>query len=793
LTSEARYEPRWPLATAIAPLSLWILILTAPMWTGAFLGGPLSDQYMTGWAFRHWGAEQWKALGHVPLWNPEIFGGLPFVGAMHGDIFYPTAWLRLVLPTTLAMNLGFAVHYVLAGVLVYVLLRMLAVSWTGSVAGGLVYQLSGVIGSYVSPGHDGKLFVTTLLPVALIGLLLGFRKHRYEGFAILALAVGLGVVSPQHQMLYYMLVASGIFALYLAFGDADRPPRKAATLKLAAALAAVVVGLGIGMIQLLPFFAYLPFSPRAETIGGYARATSYAIPWAHVPELFLSRFAGSTGEGTYWGPNGIKLHSEYLGLPALGLAALGAATRERRRLILWLGGIAVLFLLVALGGSTPFYRLWYAVMPYMKQVRASGMALYIVCLVVAIFAAFGVERLERRDAKGWPTWWMAVGGVVAFLGLVGVVGAVADSMAQSLEMATGRPAAQAARAAQGAIRLGVVSGGGALAATGLIGWAWGRGRLKPAAAGLLLLATVSADLWWNARPFWRYTNDYDQLHQPDGVTERVLEAGAPLRVLHDLPPASGAPAVYDGAALMSLGIPQLLGHHGVEIHRFNELLGGQFAWPNALSPAIWDLYAVDFIVLPSGMTGLDSIPRFTRVLTGEPTASGTAADLFRRAERAPYARLVPAAVTIEDEPAAEALARGQVALDRLLLLPPDDAHQPAPVDTLPPATGVAVAFDHWEPGAMRMRLTPRAPRDGYLLVSENWYPDWRATVDGVETDVLRGNVSLITVPVPEGATEVELRFVSDDYRRGKLLTWIGIVVTVIGLVVPPALRRRRRD
>lgn len=791
MTSEARYEPRWPLVTALAPLSLWIVILTLPMWTGAFLGGPLSDQYVTGWAYRHWGAEQWKALGHVPLWNPEIFGGLPFVGAMHGDIFYPTAWLRLVLPTTLAMNLGFAVHYLLAGIFVYVLLRMLSVSWTGSVAGGLVYQLSGVIGSYVSPGHDGKLFVTTLLPVALIGLLLGFRKNRYEGFAILALAVGLGVLSPQHQMLYYMLVASGIFAVYLAFGDQERPTVKAGTVKLAGALAAVVVGMGIGMIQLLPFFAYLPYSPRAETIGGYARATSYAIPWAHVPELFLSRFAGYSADGTYWGPNGIKLHSEYLGLAAVGLAALGAVSRERRRIVLWLGGIALLFLLVALGGSTPFYRLWYAVMPFMKQVRAPGMALYVGCLVVAVFAAFGVERLERRDAKGWPTWWMAVGVVIAFLGLVGVVGAVADSMAHGLEMSSGRPVAEAARAAQDSIRLGAVSAGVALAATGAVAWAWVGGKLKPAAAGLLLLATVSGDLFLNARPFWRYTQDYDRLHEPDAVTERVLEAGLPLRVLDDLPPQTGVPPVYDGAALMSLGIPQLLGHHGVEIHRFNELLGGQFSWSNALNPAMLDLYGVEFVVLPSGIAGEAPIPGFARVLAEQSTAAGTAADLFQRVERAPYARLVPAAVTVDDGPAAEALARGQVALERLLLLPPDAAPQAAPVDTLPPPTGVDVAFAHWEPGAMRMQLTPAAPRDAYVLVSENWYPDWTAAVDGVEAPVVRGNVSLIAIPVPAGAREVELRFVSDDYRRGKLLTWIGVVLTAVGLVLPPGLRRRR--
>ena len=140
MTEPVRYEPfqpRRPLAVALVPLTLWIAVLSVPMWTGAFLASSVSDQYGTGWAFRHWAAQQWRALGGPPTWNPEIMGGLPFVGALHGDLFYPTAWLRLLVPTTTAMNLGFVGHFVLAGLLVYVFLRLLAVSWSGSVVGGL--------------------------------------------------------------------------------------------------------------------------------------------------------------------------------------------------------------------------------------------------------------------------------------------------------------------------------------------------------------------------------------------------------------------------------------------------------------------------------------------------------------------------------------------------------------------------------------------------------------------------------------------------------------------------------
>jgi hypothetical protein len=74
------FEPRVPTAIAALFLSVWILLLSLPMWTGAFLGGQFSDQYHSGYAFRHWLAEQWSETGAIPLWNPEMFGGFPFVG-----------------------------------------------------------------------------------------------------------------------------------------------------------------------------------------------------------------------------------------------------------------------------------------------------------------------------------------------------------------------------------------------------------------------------------------------------------------------------------------------------------------------------------------------------------------------------------------------------------------------------------------------------------------------------------------------------------------------------------------
>jgi len=793
------FEPRRPALAASGLLSLWILVLSLPLWSGRFLGGLYSDQYHSGYAFREWLAHTWKRLGEVPLWNPEIYGGLPFVGAMHGDIFYPTSWLRLVLPTGFAMGLGFVLHYVLAGLFVYWLLRLLKVSWAGAVTGGFAYQLSGVIGSYVQPGHDGKLFVTALLPLALVGLVIGMRDRRWSGYGIVALSVGLALLSPHAQMTFYLLIAAGLFALYLAFGEVSDRTTIDRIRSLALALAAVVVGFGVGAIQLLPFFEYLPYSPRAEGYYGFEGSVSYAIPWVHVPEFFLSRFVGTTPGLTYWGPNPIKLHSEYLGLAAVALAVLGAFQRGRRRLVYWLLGIGALFLLICLGAETPFYRLWWTVMPFVKQTRAPGMALFVVALVTAVLAGFGVDRLQRREGERWAVPWIVTGGVVALLGILGIFGGAAEVLARGIEMSTGQPVAAAAARSREAIGVGALASGAALVMLGVLGWLVARGKLRPMMLALAVPLVVSADLWLNDRNFWTYSaSPRAGLYAADTVTATLRSSAAPYRVM-DL--SDTGVDVYPGASLMAFDIPQLLGHHGNQLHRFNELLGGKNEWRYLfLSRRLWDLFAVRYVLLPSGVDLSSQLPAyadlaadFDTLMSGVETSSGVRADVFVRRQPTPYARLVPAAVKLPDDQAIPNVAdpRSSLPFDRLVLLDPDAPVEPEPVDALPEPLDVRVLVESWDVGRMELRIEPEAPQASYLVVAENYYPDWRATVDGEPAPVVRGDVTLVTVPVPAGARRVTLEVHSGAYDRGKLVTLLSLAVVLVAMVGPAVARRRR--
>jgi hypothetical protein len=759
------------------------------MLAGWWLAGPVSDQLSAGVPFRGWGAEWWRRLGHIPLWNPEIFAGMPYVAAIGtGDVLYPTAaLLRLLLPTSTATNIGFFLHYVLAGLFAYLFLRRLRISWAGSVVGGVAYQLSGIMASYVQPGHDGKLVVSALLPLVLLGLVIGMRDRRLAGYAIVAIGVGLSILTQHVQITYYLLITAGLFALYLAFGVGPLSgPERVRRLGLASA--AIALGFGIAAIQLLPAFGHMPLSARAVSVqGGFEGATSYAIPWVHLPEFFLKWFAGQTGAGTYWGSNGIKLHSEYLGLPVVAFAILGAGTAAvDRRLRWWLAGIGVLFLLIGLGSETPFYRLWWTVMPYVKQMRAPGMSFFVVAFIVSCFAAFGVDRLERRaptdDQRylGSVRTWLIIAGVVLLLAVAGLF----DNLARGLTV--GRSSAVAPRE----IMVGALTSGLALALVAGVVWAAIRQRLRPAHCAVALALVVGADLWINARPFWTYTRDGTSLYRPDPLVERIKAGPSPTRVL-DLSDVMRQPA-YPGNTLMALDVPQLLGEHGLQLRYFDDVMGGHGIWSNLGNVHLWDMFAVRWVIAPSAAQGLDSIPGFTRVMRAVTTSSGAAADLYERRTPAPYAQVVPVALALDSASIVAAVADPRMAYDRVVLLDTREGVITPPLAELPPPSATRASIEHWEPGRMTIALDPAPTAASYLVVAENWYPDWRVTVDGNAGRLLRGNWTLLTVPLAAGTKRVELSFESGAFRLGELLTLLSLLVVLAAVAGPVVARRLRR-
>ena len=412
-------------------------------------------------------------------------------------------------------------------------------------------------------------------------------------------------------------------------------------------------------------------------------------------------------------------------------------------------------------------------MPLVKKTRAPGMAFYVVALVTAMFAAVGVERALRGEGRRVMTPALILGGIVTLLGASGAFGHVAEVLAGAR--------ASAARADAAAILWGAATSGLALAAVAAVLGPM-HDRLTPQLRTLALVLIVGTDLWLNARQFWTYTNPFSR----DQLIDRLAATPRPYRVLQ--PPRGGT---YPGSMLMAFDVPEVFGYHGNELRYYDDLWDRGNGWRHLGVLSLWDLWAVRYAILPAGGGTVDSIPGFRRVLDSVTTFDGGRANLFERIAPAPYARVVAGAVKADSATIVPTLVDPRMDVSRIVLFTNDQPVTPEPLKEMPPPSPARAAVTAWQPGRMTIKLDPTPPKSSYLVVAENWYPDWQVTIDGRPGQLLRGDYSLITVPLPAGAATVDLTFRSRLYELGRAITLASLALLAVALLASLASRRAR--
>ncbi|MEK6611630.1 MAG: YfhO family protein [Gemmatimonadota bacterium] len=776
-----RHAVLWAaLACAVAALALGY-----PALGGQFLVNPMSDQYIAGFAFRDFAVQQFRATGSIPQWNPFLFGGMPFVAAMHGDIFYPTFWLRLLLGTDTGMTWGFISHLWLAGVGTFLFLRIYGLGFFPSLVGALAYQLGGPIAGYASPGHDGKLFVSALLPITLILLTVGIRDGRRWAWGALSLVIGLAVLSPHPQLLQYHLLVAGAWALMLALGTPGLDRRTELT-RLGFALGAVVLGMAIGAIQYLPLSEYTPWSPRAGGYG-YATATSYSWPLEEIINTYLPQFSGILGN--YWGRNGIHLHSEYLGAAVLLLVPLafgvgGESRRGFRRF--WLG-VAIVSLLWALGGSTPFFQLVYAIVPGTKFFRAPSTMMFVFAFSLALLAALGTERLLAGKATArYAIGWLVAGAAVALLATAGAftsfaLGLVVDPRFGELVEANARAVTM------GAWRsfLFVALGAGVIIALS-------RGKLTVRMAGVALSLVVALDLWTVEKQYWMFSAPASKLYASDASIDYLRQVPQPTRVVVFAVGEGNPVAPHDpqlnGDGLMVHGIRSVTGYHGNELGRYQKLGRGAEGYSARVNPAFWQLMNVNYF-----LTNTDTLPIDGAVRVAGPlqNAAGTTVSLYKLEGDRPFAWVAPVMARYPDDVMLQALQQPNFPTYQVALLDTSAAVVTQPLTSLPAALDLITSTRDYRPGHFTVTLSAPAPAGSALVASENYYPGWTAKVDGKPATVYRADYVLMGVALPTGATSVEFTFANTTYPKGRSITLAAIALSVL-LVGAGLVADRRR-
>ncbi|MFN7936603.1 MAG: YfhO family protein [Bryobacteraceae bacterium] len=242
--------------------------------------------------------------GRFPQWDSGIYCGISFVGNPQAALFYPPNWLLFAFSfprkaiSYVTLEFVDVLHFWIALLLVYLWLRDRGYHLLTALLAGLCFAFSGYVMGDIQ--HLGATNSYTWFPLALWGIDEASRMDSYRPLWKLTAGSALSFLAGYPPEWAVLAACALTYALCLPHRRRIVP----------AALAALILSLGICAIQILPTLEASKLKVAAKYYGD-------PLPWLLLSNLFLpNRFDQSRSV-----PMGLG-EEQYLYIGAPGLFAL---------------------------------------------------------------------------------------------------------------------------------------------------------------------------------------------------------------------------------------------------------------------------------------------------------------------------------------------------------------------------------------------------------------------------------------------------------------------------------------
>jgi hypothetical protein len=740
-------------------------------------------------------------LPHIPLWDPYIMGGMPYLADMQSAIFSPFSLPAYILPYWWSLGVIAVLKVVVAATGTYLLARALKMGLAGAFLAGLVYGFGLFMVAWI-PWPLTNVF--PLIPWMLLATERLVRRPGVLPAGALAALVALQFFGGHPETSVYALFATvgyfvlrmlqgsggGIVAAVKGAGARGRERLGALVATVPRPLIFLVLALGVGTA--LAAVAIVPF---LELLHNSSDLTSRPRAGVHVPAGYV--FAAFLP--TYF-PGSFEITTAFYAgaLPLmLGVIAL-FRPRVERVVIAVVGVLSVAVVL----GIQPFFGIAERTPGLDLTYLSRLIIVYLLC--VALLAGWGLDDLLRRR----PSRRQARAGMAVAVGLL-VLPLVVVSATDGTSLRFIRRAADIAwlyarapfpnsphevpivRLAALLVWLTVALAAVVLLALRL-GW-----RLPPRVFAVLAVALVVGDLF---QAGVGYNPAIPESHavQPVTAAIRYLQRQRPARYVAVTPYDTVDPLPPD--VNIDYGLYDLRGYDLPVVTRFADLWQRYVAPPTPLLPEdtpsvpltiqgslepatmrVLSLYGVRDILEQKHEPPLD-VPGL-RVVYDGPDAT-----IYANPDAMPRTWLVTGQVVVRTGAQALGLVGSSRFDPRRAVI---TEHRLAGLSSPLGAGGVPGDARITDYGAERVTITARADRAAELVLSDTYYPGWQVTVNGRSEPIHQVDYLLRGVAVPAGTDHVVFTYDPSSFREGWMLSLAAAVVLAAAVMVTLVRRRRR--
>lgn len=706
----------------------------------------------------------------VPLWNPYAFSGHPHMADFQTAVFYPFSIFGLFLPQIEFWHLLRITPTILAAFFTYLFLKNRKLSNISAIFGSLTFGFSPFILTW------GEEVVMSPHSIVWLPLIMWAIDKKY--LLVISLATAASFLAGYMQTSIYMFIF--LFAyLVLVFKMSELS-------RISRIIGAFILGTVLAAVQLLPS-AELFFNAARSQVTLRETLFQFLLPWQVLATYFAPDFFGHPATHNFFRGGSAQYYEGiiFVGVAALVFAMFAIKFSWGNKFVKFLAISSLISLLTTLDwfGAKLFISL---PIPFLSS-SIPNRILFIPAFCLAILAAYGLEKWKlekgRNLFKVLLVFWGIYGGIVVFL-----LGAVVLNLPY-FQFAQFRAAENIMVSLRNlAIPVFLFSLLGILIVVCDI-----RPKFKRTAA-ILIIILAAAHIFLFSQKYFSFSERKNVFPNPPILEFIKAEQGiyrtwglGDAYLETNLATEYGIyfPEGYDSLNNRSYGEFT----YAMQGARFSDYVFRADAGLGRASSAellgndsrrkLIDLLGVKFLIIKREDFDRAADSNFVKVFDdgkyGVFENKQVVPRIFLASNYEGPPDIIAPATESEKEKAIREKERRKLIPQKLLSGDFDFRNvlileKPSLVS--PQFGEGSVDIIKYEPQEVVVRTKSDQPK--LLFISDNYYPGWKARVDGDETEILRADYTFRAIPLTPGTHEVRFWFDSLSYKTGLLVSLVGL-------------------
>ncbi len=236
----------------------------------------------------------------IPLWNPGILSGAPFLENPLSGFWYLPGWLALIWDSPASWFFLEIIHLVWGGLGMYLFLRMEGCSKEASILGGITFELMPKVITHIAAGHVSLVFAISWTPWLLLAEI---RSHKSK-FSFMPGLIWAMIIFADIRWAAYAIVLWFLFFIRnLILGEVQvadgRFPLGKKLSQVLVWITQLCFALGISAPFLFPFLKFVRLSTR--NLLGIEDSMELSLPLKYLLSFFFPDFGGYAEWIVYFG------------------------------------------------------------------------------------------------------------------------------------------------------------------------------------------------------------------------------------------------------------------------------------------------------------------------------------------------------------------------------------------------------------------------------------------------------------------------------------------------------------